>query len=243
MRNCILLAICIMIDHFALGQDSNIKVHDLVASNIPKSISVPGSFLESKQWVDNNGENLLIISRKISTTKVPNTYPLQEARSAHLYIQQYIKNGKNFKLIWSYKDSVINCMTDHWIGPLENSISITDLDLNKISETTIVYSYTCRGDVSPAKMKVIVYDGSKARILQGTMYSEYISGKLNKETFECDLSKIKRPKNEDNIQNYKVQIGRYDNETDFVGSSKSILNFAKNKWKQFMDKDKFERQL
>jgi hypothetical protein len=243
MKKCILLLPCVMICYFVLGQDSNIKVHDLMASNIPKSVNVSGSFLESKQWMDNNGDNLLIISRKILTTKVPNTQPVQEARSAYLYIDQYIKNGKNFKLIWSYQDSVVNCMSDYWIGPLENSISITDLDLNKISEITIVYSYASRSDVSPAKMKVIVFDGIKTRILQGTMYAEYIIGKLNKETFECNLSKITRQMNEDQVQKSEVQMGRYDNENDFIGSSKSILDFAINKWKQFMDKDKFELQL
>lgn len=228
-----------MICCFLLGQDSNIKVKDLLASNIPKSIHFSGSLLESKQWSDKNGENLLIISRKISTTEVPNTKPVQEAKSAHLYIDQYLRKGKDFELIWSYQDSVVDCMYDYWIGPLENSISITDLDLNIIFETTIVYSSCCRSDVSPAKMKVIVFDGSKTRILKGTMYSEYIIGKLNKESFEYNLSKITRPKNENNIQSYKLQMGRYDNEADFDGSSKVIHDLATSKWKQFMDRDIF----
>jgi hypothetical protein len=220
-------------------QTTNIKIQALTSEMIPNGIKIKGKILEAKTWTDKNGDNLLIISRYQPKTKTYPDSPGYITESAFLFINQYLLKGNYYDPIWSYQDSIVDCMTDFWIGPLENSTSITDLNSDKFTETTIVYSYICRGDVSPSKMKVVLHDRTNTYFLKGTMYLNYVAGELDSASFDCNLSNIESFKTADNFLKLKLQMGRYENEKDFIYSPKEFLEFARNKWKQFMNKDQF----
>jgi hypothetical protein len=195
------------------------------------SISIKGKLLEEHRWKDNIGYNLLIISRYRPPTETYQDSPGLTTESAFLYINHYVKDGAVYKLIWSKSDSVIRCPTDYWIGTLEKSTSITDLDQNGISEITIIYSHACRGDISPSNMDLIIAEGNKSFNLKGQSYLEELGGKLNKDSFETNLQKLNSIKT----------MGRYKNEDDFLSAPQVFLEYARSKWIECIDKDNFKQ--
>jgi hypothetical protein len=240
-----LVIISILLSVYSVSEcqvTNNLSLKDLTTEMIPKNIIVSGKVIEAKQWVDLKGENILIMSRFRPKPKPLPNNPGQTTESTFLFINHYVKKGSSYNLDWSYRDSVMDCSVDLWIGPIDNSTTITDLNSDNNPEITIVYSYTCRSDVSPSKMKVILNNIGNTYCLKGTMYSTYIIGKLDKETFEYNLSQIERSKNENLTEKLKIQMGRYENEDDFGRAPKVFLEYCRNQWKQFMDKDQF-RQL
>ena len=42
-----------------------------------------------------------------------------------------------------------------------DSVKITDLDGDGLAEVWLAYEMWCKGDVSPSKLKVIMYEGSR----------------------------------------------------------------------------------
>lgn len=240
-----LVTISILLSVYSVSEcqlKNNLSIKDLTKEIIPKNIIVSGKLIEAKQWEDLEGENILIISRFRPKTKPLPDNPGQSTESTFLFINHYVKKGPSYNLVWSYRDSVMDCLFDLWIGPIDNSTTITDLNSDNNTEITIVYSYTCRSDVSPSKMKVILHNKGNTYCLKGTMYSTYIIGELDKKTFEYNLMKIERSKNENLTEKLKIQMGRYENEDDFASAPKVFLEYCRNEWKQFMDKDQF-RQL
>ena len=166
------------------------KVTDLTLKDIPESIIVKGKLLSAKKWNDKNGENLLIVSRKgpIKETEYEVEFSGKE-RYAELFGEQYIKKGDNYTLLWDIYDSERHCTIDLWIGLLPNSMKITDLDNDGITETTIIYKLTCRGDVSPSRMKLLIHENDITMGLRGLMIPKTGIDKIDS-GFEPDLSKI-----------------------------------------------------
>ena len=223
-------------------EKTSIKFHvsDIPESEIPRSIEIKGDVLISKKWEDNNGENILILSRKgpIEETEYEVEFSGDE-RYAELYGAQYLKQGDDFELLWDIYDFERHCPFDLWIGYLPNSTQITDLDNNGITETTIAYKLTCRSDVSPSNMKLIMHENGKKMALRGTMILEMDKSRIS-DDFEYDLSKVDTT----GLSEYEriVELyGRYSNENDFKNKPSEFLNFAKESWKKFVGKDEFEQ--
>jgi len=217
-----------------------IKVLDIKKSEIPKSIEIKGELLLSKKWTDQNGENILVLSRKgpMQETEFEVEFSGDE-RYAELYAEQYTKKENQFTLLWDIYDFERHCPFDLWIGPLPNSTAITDLDNDGITETTIAYKLSCRSDVSPSFMKLIMHENDIKMALRGTMILDIDKDKI-KDNYEYDLSKVDTSGLSEYDQ-YEALFGRYANEIEFQNQPNEFLNFAKASWKQLVDKDKFDQ--
>jgi hypothetical protein len=214
------------------------KVTDLTLKDIPESIIVNGKLLLAKKWNDKNGENLLIVSRKgpIKETEYKIEFSGNE-RYAELYGEQYIKKGDTYALLWDIHDFERHCHLDLWIGLLPNSTMITDLDNDGISETTLIYKLSCRGDVSPSRMKLLIHENNVKMGLRGTMMIKPKSDKLDSD-FEHDLSKVDTVGLSE-LEKILALYGRYENEKDFKDQPHEFLKFAKEQWLKYIDKDEY----
>jgi hypothetical protein len=223
-------------------QNNGIIVKDLTQSTIPESISFKGKLIEAKKWTDKNGDNYLIISR-FGPSRTPDPDSLHSGfTNVDLNACQYLIKNNSAVTLWKTSESVKNCMTDMWIELFPNSTSITDLNKNGITETTIVYRYSCRGDISPSNMKVVMHEGTQTFCLNGIMYMEYEIGKLNKTSFEFNSQKVSSEESKKYTKHpFALNFGRYSDETDFKDSSREFLLFARNKWIEFCDKDSFKQ--
>jgi hypothetical protein len=219
---------------------SNFNLTILTEKEIPDEIKVKGNLLIAKKWTDKNGENVLVVSRKgpIEETGYEVEFSGYE-RYAELFGQQYIKHGDNYKLLWDIYDVERNCPFDLWIGILPNSTSITDLDNDGITETTLIYKLTCRSDISPSRMKILMHENSVKMGLRGIMS---MRGEENykKDEFEPNMSKVDTT-GFNEFEQILALSDRYENEKDFHGMPSVFLNYAKKQWLKFIEKDEFEQ--
>ncbi len=72
------------------------------------------------------------------------------------------------KEIWKVQDYVNECPLDATLQ-MVRPLSLTDYDDNGLREIWMVYKLACRGDVSPADMKIIMYEGKTKHAVRGTM--------------------------------------------------------------------------
>jgi hypothetical protein len=223
-------------------QNNDIIVKDLTLDMLPNNVSYKGKLIEAKKWTDKNGDNYLIISRfGPYRTPDPNSSD-NDFGNVELNACHYLIKNNSISTLWQTSEAIKNCGSDIWIGLFPNSTAITDLNKNGITETTIVYKYFCRGDVSPANLKVILHEGKKTYSLKGSMYSEYGVGKLDKATFEFNSQKVSDDVTKKYINHtFTVNYGRYADDLDFKDASPEFMIFVKTKWIEYCDKDSFNQ--
>lgn len=207
------------------------EVSEITINNIPEIINIEGDLLTAKSWMDKNGENLLVVYRKMSKNDA------EDEKSVELFGEQYLIQGDSLKLLWDIYDFERNCMFDLWIGLLPNSTRITDLDNDGISETTLLYKLTCRSDITPSRMKLLMHEGNKKMALRGNMILKQDSEKLN-QGFEPDLSKADTTGLSE-YEQYMELYGRYENSNDFDGMPSEFLEHARSLWLEFVNQDEF----
>jgi len=212
-------------------------VSDLSQNKLPTSIELKGKFVEAKSWTDKNGENLLIVSRKGPIKQEAEDEYGEVLYSVELFGEQYIKKGSNYILLWDIYDFVRDCMSDMWLGLLPNSTQVTDWDEDGITETSLIYKLSCRSDVSPSDMKILIHENEVKMGLRGTMILEMDKANMDAD-FEPDASKIDLS-DKPEIDQYMGLMGRYKNEDDFKDQPKVFLENARKLWMEFVDKDEF----
>jgi len=209
------------------------KLKDIPLKDIPKSILVNGKLIVAKSWEDKIGENLLVVSYTGPTKEKEYKFEFSGAeRYAELHSILYIKQNKKYNVLWETCDSIRHCPFDLWIGLLPESTTVTDLDSDSIAEVTLISKKTCRSDISPSNLKIQMHEKDSLMELTGRM--ELQSGDtLISENFEYDLSKIKRR------GEYTEVFGRYLGEYDFSNKPRVFLEYARDKWKEYVRRDAF----
>jgi len=64
-------------------------------------------------------------------------------------------------------DRVTDCPLDIKADFVPGSFAITDLDKNGIAEVWVAYRLSCRGDISPSDLKIIMHEGIKKYAKRG----------------------------------------------------------------------------
>jgi len=219
-------------------KNTDFKISDLTLKEIPKTIAIEGDLLLAKSWIDKNGENILVVSRTGPFKENESEDELSEDRRyAELFGKQYIMQGGDYKLLWDIYDFERHCPFDLWIGLLPNSTKITDLDNDGITETTLIYKLTCRSDVSPSRMKLLMLENDTKMGLRGLMTLKQESDIIDSE-FEPDLSKVDTTGLPE-FDRYLELYGRYKNAQDFSNKPEEFLKYAKDLWIEFIDQDEF----
>lgn len=217
-----------------------IKPQRLTAAQVPPGLKLPGKLLEAWRWQDAQGENVLLITR---TPVRPEAKPkaLDEEWHTELYARQYIRQAAGYQELWRLYDTNRYCWGDMELGPLSGATTITDLDTDGVSETTLVYKISCRTDVSPAEMKLIMHEGQKKYALRGSMIqlANYPTQaekqkQLNKPL--CCISKV--PALTPN--QYYPREGLYESEKEFAAAPPAFLAFARQQWRRWRTHDLFE---
>ncbi len=137
---------------------------------IPDTLS-KGDIIEARRWLDENGENLLILS--VVTTEEEDSVFGELVTNKGLFVSHYKKEYKEYVLVRKVKDFQQGCMLDNMLGFCEMPVSITDLDTNGYAEVLIIYRNACLSDVSPQTMKLILLENGKKYTIQGTTQVAY----------------------------------------------------------------------
>jgi hypothetical protein len=137
----------------------------LTKANLPKFIKFKGKIIDAVQYVDSLGENIVLRSETgIYQSKADTD---NGTNSADLFAYHYILKEDTALLLWRVTDFIKECELDITANFIEGAFFITDLDKDGTSEVWLVYQTSCRGDVSPNTMKVIMYEGQKKFAMKG----------------------------------------------------------------------------
>lgn len=202
----------------------------VTAADIPASIKIKGTVQEVWKWSDNLGENLLITSSVAPHDE--KSKDGEEGQSAEIHAFHYAKKDGDYTQVWMMNDAEKLCPVDITCDFIPASTTVTDMDKNGIAEIKVQYSIACRGDVSPATMKLIMYENGVKHALRGNMWIAY-SPDLKFTVTENDVNLETAPKikNEDELLR---TFGRYENEKEFASAPPEFLNYARSEWLKYV---------
>jgi hypothetical protein len=152
----------LLLAHYTRAQ---VQVVKLNKSTLPKQITYTGRLVNAVQFTDNGGKHIVITSETGITDAKGSDF--DGYRNAALYAQHYVCQGNTQKLLWQVHDFVKECPLDIEASFIPGSFSVTDADRNGTAEVWLMYKTVCRGDVSPADLKVIMYEGTKKYAMRG----------------------------------------------------------------------------
>jgi hypothetical protein len=171
----------------------------LSKSEIPKNIKVKGNIQSAITWKEKNGEFLVILTES-GNIEVPKS----EERQAELHAYCFQKNQQSYAQKWMVFDFEEPCPFDLEVGFLKKTLQVTDLDQNGIAEIWLVYKLSCRSDVSPSELKIIMYEGQKKYAMRG--------------------------KTKVNLSETETLGGEYKFDNAFINGPSIYRNFAKYIW-------------
>jgi hypothetical protein len=203
------------------------------AADIPATMRLKGTLQEVWKWKDKLGENLLITTAvaPYKDKQVVEMYG-EEGLTAELYAFHYVKKEDGqYSQVWLLTDAEKGCPFDLTCGFLKDAVTITDLDADEIAETTVQYKLTCRSDVSPAYMKLIMHEGETKYALRGMMWYGAPDEKFEVTEGTANLETLPGYKKEEG--DFYKTWGRYESEKEFAGAPPEFIVYARSRWMKF----------
>jgi len=174
----------------------NIKKNINVSNLNPRSNNI----IFRSTFKDNNSEKIFIVSES-----------QEEGYLKQLFFDIYIMDNELKRHISVY-DFIKECPVDYTLEYLNNSFEITDLDNDENKEISFLYSMSCKGDISPSKMKLVLIEDNTKYKLRG-------------------LRRLKINSSEE-IEEYGY--GKYEADSFMLNGPEEFLNFSKEKWQKFV---------
>lgn len=166
MLKKILLSVGLLCALNSLAQDLKIVPFD--AKQLPSEIKTKGKVVKVVKFIDILGENLLVLTNTEPVHSLPKG---SEAYDIYVYGHRFVKKNGKFEQLWMIQDWVKECDLDYYCEFILPSVTVTDLNQNGLAETSFLYKTACRGDVSPAVLKLIMHEGATKYALRGrTLY-------------------------------------------------------------------------
>jgi len=128
---------------------------------------------------------------------------------------------------------VKTCPFDITCNFVPGAITVTDLDKDGIAETKVQYIIACRSDVSPAIMKLALYENGTKYTLTGNTWVPY-SPEFKFDVTEANVNMEKQPKLKDETEEMLRGFGRYESEKDFASAPASFLPYARTEWIKYV---------
>lgn len=152
----------------SLAQAASPALRRLTKSDeLPKSIAVPKGFLRALAWSDAAGENLLTFAAVESKAKDADGNDARRAALSAVHQVLPSAPGASPRTVRKVSDGVEPCPLDLTAEFIEAAEAVTDLDGDGVAEATFAYRTSCKGDVSPDTVKLLVLEGGDKYILRG----------------------------------------------------------------------------
>lgn len=131
---------------------------------LPKRIHYDGHIINAVKYTDNEGDHIVIATE----TGIVDVKGEDSFRKADIYAYSYKIEGTQYKLTWQMHDFTDECGVDVKAKYVPGTFAVTDLNKDGKAEVWLMYRIACRGDVSPASMKIIMHEGNKKYAVRGT---------------------------------------------------------------------------
>lgn len=151
------------------GTTNEIVMKDFDKNDVPSDVKYQGNIFNGKRWSDKNGENIIILTTTKEHSSGTKGFDGEFERSKELYGYQYVKKSGGWSQLWKINDFIEKCPLDLTLEFIGGSLTVTDLNNDGVGETTFLYKLTCRGDVSPCDLKLIMHEGETKYAIRGIM--------------------------------------------------------------------------
>lgn len=199
--------------------ETGIRMRRIPSARIP--VEYKGTALDAYSWNDANGTNIIVLSNLMQEQEDKTIGEVFQ--TAEIFVRQFIQKDTASApaLLWELYDVEKECIYDLTLEFLADTPYVTDLDKNGLTETTMVYKMTCRSDLSPAFMKVIMREGDRKYALRGSM----ILRQQGTDYEEDAMAEESVPENSD------TDWATYESSTDFRNAPPGFLEYAERLWK------------
>jgi len=186
------LIIKILLIFISISGNSQIDPIKISNAQIPDLMTYKDDFITCVAWYDKLGHNYLILSEtKLIVPEIAkearkeyslfkyngkiDTVYSEEAyyRQKEIYAYHYVQSDNSITLLWKMWDYVNDCPYDLNIAYFNDSPLVTDFDDDGICETWLIYSLSCRSDMSPEGMKIIMHIKEKKYAIRGRRSIKY----------------------------------------------------------------------
>ena len=198
------------------GQPTNVVQLAFSTISISSQIEYKGTIVDGARWKDASGEFLFFVTQTGALPSKSRCITDDGCKDAEINGYCYVKSAEAYQELWHTTDYERNCPFDLYAGLADSAITVTDLDSNGIAECSFVYLLSCRSDVSPATLKLIVHEGRKKYAIRGTTTP-------------------------DPTDKYDESGGKMVVDKSFNSADKRILDFAVRQFMRFVINDKFKQ--
>ncbi|WP_430401736.1 M949_RS01915 family surface polysaccharide biosynthesis protein [Fluviicola sp.] len=150
---------------FLVSAQGKIELTTLEKSQLPKGIKYSGEIKQAVRWTDQSGDNIVITTETGDTES--KSGPSEDYRDAALYATHFLVFPDSVRQTWKVHDFIKECPLDIEANFVKNTFQVTDLNGDGIAEVWLMYIVSCKSDVSPADMKIIMYQGNQKYALRG----------------------------------------------------------------------------
>lgn len=208
------------------------KPKQISSDALPVEITVTGVFNEAWMWVDSLGENLLVLSHQIKNENSKDESG-DDLVTGSAYTAHYLKKDGKYRSSRTSTEDEQACAFDLVCDFIPGSTTITDLDNNGFAEIKFQLIKTCRSDVSPATMHLVMREKEVNYVLIGTTWVPFNPGmpfNLTIENLSLDGSKSST----DEFKELERTMGKYNGEYQFSKAPPQFLQYARQEWLKYV---------
>src|SRR5690606_4372149 len=126
----------------------------LYGQNLPPFTSLDSDTLT---WKDSQGIHLLLLEQSDVVTDEENGFSSQTIQATH-----WLKKDKGLQKTWSFQDGIKDCPVDIEAKFLA-APQFSDLDNDGLFEIWFIIQKSCKGDVSPSLIEVVMVNHKNAK--------------------------------------------------------------------------------
>ena len=150
----------------AVSADLSVRRLTNEGLTLPNGVPPHGTIVAGAQWSDETGDYRVLIEESGKIPGGPDCRP--DCFDAEIRAYAFASDGKGLTPIWRAVDFVRDCADDIFVGLLEGTLAVTDVDRDGHAEVSFLYKLSCRTDVSPSRLKLLLYVDSYKYAIRGT---------------------------------------------------------------------------
>lgn len=192
LKNSIFFIVLLLSISINCYSQNSIKTKNIESKDIPSTIKYKGKVKQAYLWSDKEGDHITFKTEtgEFNSKSADN----QDYRDANLFAYHYTYYKDTLNLNWKVFDGVKDCPVDIKAHFLANTFHVTDLDNNHQGEIWLMYKVACYGDVSPIKMKIVMYTGPFKYAMRGQTRVKLSESKYEGGEYVFDKAFLKGPK-------------------------------------------------
>lgn len=132
----------------------------------PAGMAYEGKVVLNASWDDKQGKNYVIITETDVVYQEASGEDVELGQKT-MHVYGYVQAADKTSLEWSYIDQIVECPFDITLSLLPNTASVTDLNEDGVGEFTFMYGKSCKSDVSPDEIRLLMQQANQQYEIRG----------------------------------------------------------------------------